>query len=55
MARGGVAGTDLGDVLGEGGVTDVVQRLDAPVTPDPVGQPRGAGLGGVGKSVRVAR
>jgi len=26
---GGGAGTDLGDVLGEGGVAEVVQRLDA--------------------------
>jgi hypothetical protein len=33
-------------VLGEGGIAEVVQRLDAPVTPDPVGQAGGAGLGG---------
>jgi hypothetical protein len=31
MARGGVAGADLGGVLGQGGVAEVVQRLDAPV------------------------
>jgi hypothetical protein len=34
-------------------VADVVQRLDAPVTPDPVGQPGGAGLGGGEVSDRV--
>ena len=28
---GGGAGADLGAVLGEGGVADVVQRLDGPV------------------------
>jgi hypothetical protein len=28
----GVAGADLGGVLGKGGVAEVVQRLDAPVT-----------------------
>src|SRR6266511_176947 len=43
---GGVAGADLGGVLGEGGVADVVQRLDAPVAADPVGQAGGVGLGG---------
>src|SRR6266545_2952741 len=43
---GGGAGADLGGVLGEGGVADVVQRLDAPVAPDPVSQAGGVGLGG---------
>ena len=43
---GGGAGPDLGGVLGEGGVAEVVQRLDAPVAPDPVGQAGRAGLGG---------
>lgn len=34
----------MGDVLGEGDVADVVQRLDAPVATDVVGQAGGAGL-----------
>src|SRR5918993_6052458 len=46
MARGGGAGTELGGVLGEGGIADVVQRLDAPLPADPVGQAGEAGLGG---------
>src|SRR5215211_3406306 len=41
----GGAGADLGAVLGEGGVADVVQRLDRPVPPDEVGKSGGAGLG----------
>jgi len=41
----GGAGADLGAVLGEGGVADVVQRLDGPVPTDEVGQAGGAGLG----------
>jgi hypothetical protein len=32
------AGADLGAVLGEGGVADVVQRLDRPVAAQQVGQ-----------------
>ena len=43
---GGGAGADLGGVLGEGDIADVVQRLDAPVAADPVGQAGGVGLGG---------
>jgi hypothetical protein len=43
---GGIAGAGLGGVLGEGDIADVVQRLDAPVTPDPVSQAGRAGLGG---------
>jgi hypothetical protein len=43
--RGG-AGADLGGVLGKSDIADVVQRLDAPVPSDPVGQAGGAGLGG---------
>src|SRR5829696_3176175 len=43
--RGG-AGADLGGILGKGDIADVVQRLDAPVPSDPVGQAGGAGLGG---------
>ena len=43
---GGGAGAELGGVLGVGGVADVVQRLDAPVPADPVGQAGGMGLGG---------
>jgi hypothetical protein len=35
------AGAELGGVLGEGGVADVVQRLDAPVAARPVGQRAG--------------
>jgi hypothetical protein len=38
---GGVAGAGLGGVFGVGGVADVVQRLDAPVAADPVGQAGG--------------
>ena len=34
---GSVAGADLVGVLGEGGVADVVQRLDAPIPSDLVG------------------
>jgi|SRR5215211_7807724 len=34
---GSVAGADLVGVLGEGRVTDVVQRLDAPIPSDLVG------------------
>jgi hypothetical protein len=41
----GGAGADLAGVLGEGGVAEVVQRLDAPVPADPVGQAGGVGLG----------
>src|SRR5215216_3644226 len=52
---GSVAGTDLGSVLGEGGVADVVQRLDAPLTPNPVGQAGGAGLGAGEAGDRVHR
>jgi hypothetical protein len=43
---GGVAGADLGGILGEGGVADVGQRLNAPMPSDPVGQAGVAGLGG---------
>src|SRR6266487_5814827 len=43
---GCVAGADLGGVLGEGDIADVVQRLDAPVPADPVGEAGGACLGG---------
>jgi hypothetical protein len=46
MARG-VGGAELGGVLGEGDIADVVQRLDAPVAADVVGQAGGACLGGV--------
>jgi hypothetical protein len=46
MARGALPVRKLGGVLGEGGVADVVQRLDAPVAPDPVGQGGRACLGG---------
>ena len=42
---GGGAGAGLGGVLGEGGVADVVQRLDPPVATEVVGQPGRAGLG----------
>ncbi len=35
------AGADLAGVLGEGDIAEVVQRLDAPVAPDPVGQAGG--------------
>jgi hypothetical protein len=52
MAWGG-AGADLGGVLSEGDVADVVQCLDAPVATAVVGQAGGAGdpqgLGGVGE------
>jgi hypothetical protein len=34
----GPAGADLGGVLGEGDVAEVVQRLDAPVPPDEVSE-----------------
>ena len=43
---GGVAGADLAGVLGEGGVADVVQRLDPPVAARVVGQAGRTGLGG---------
>jgi hypothetical protein len=36
MARGAVPVRTWQASLGKGGVADVVQRLDAPVTPDPV-------------------
>src|SRR5215203_1292602 len=52
---GGGAGADLASVLGKGGVTDVVQRLDAPVPSDPVGQAGGASLGGGEAGDRVDR
>ena len=52
--RGG-AGADLGGILGEGDIAEVVQRLDAPVAPDPVGQAGGAGLGGGEAGNRVDR
>ena len=42
-------------VLGEGRVTDVVQRLDAPVPSDVVGQAGGACLGGGEVGDRVDR
>ena len=42
---GGGAGADLGAVLGEGGVAEVVQRLDRPVPAQQVGQAGGAGQG----------
>jgi hypothetical protein len=40
---GSGAGADLGGVLGEGGVADVVQPLDAPVAAQQVGEPGRAG------------
>jgi hypothetical protein len=40
----GSAGADLGGVLGEGRVADVVQRLDGPMPAQQVGQPGGPGL-----------
>jgi hypothetical protein len=42
---GADAGADLGAVLGEGGVADVVHRLDGPVPTQQVGEVGGAGLG----------
>jgi hypothetical protein len=39
------ADPDLGAVLGEGDVAEVVHRLDRPVPTDQVGEPGGAGLG----------
>jgi hypothetical protein len=41
---GAAAGADLGGVLGEGDVADVVQGLDRPVLPHEVGEAGGAGL-----------
>jgi hypothetical protein len=41
---GAGAGPDLGAVLGEGDVADVMQRLDCPVPMDQVGKAGGAGL-----------
>jgi hypothetical protein len=38
------AGAELGGVLGEGSVADVVQRLDGPVPAEQVSQPGGASL-----------
>src|SRR4029450_3609484 len=52
---GGGAGSDLGGVLGEGGVAEVVQRLDAPVASNPVGEAGRAGLGGGEAGNRVGR
>jgi hypothetical protein len=46
MVRGGGAGADLGGVLGEGNIADVMQRLDAPVASQVVGEAGGVGLGG---------
>jgi hypothetical protein len=49
---GGRAGTDLGGVLGDGDIAEVVQRLDAPVAPDPIGQAGGLAAqyaGGLGR------
>jgi hypothetical protein len=40
------AGAELGGVLGEGGVAEVVQRLDRPVPAQRVGEPGGAGQSG---------
>jgi hypothetical protein len=54
MVWGG-AGADLGGVLGEGGVAGVVQRLDAPMPSDVVGQAGGACLGGGEAGDRVDR
>src|SRR4029453_17104405 len=50
---GGGAGADLGGVLGKGGIAEVVQRLDAPVTSDPICEAGGAGLGGGGAGCPV--
>jgi hypothetical protein len=41
---GSGAGADLGAVLGEGGVADVVQRLDRPVPAQQVGEAGGGDL-----------
>jgi hypothetical protein len=54
MARGG-SGADLAGVLGEGDIAEVVQRLDAPVPPDPVGEAGGACLAGGEAGDRVDR
>jgi hypothetical protein len=43
---GSGAGAELGGVLGERGVAEVVQRLDRPVPAQRVGEPGGAGQGG---------
>jgi hypothetical protein len=43
---GSGAGAELGGVLGEGGVAEVVQRLDCPVPTQWVGEPGGADQGG---------
>ena len=39
------AAADLGRVLGEGDIADMVQRLDPQVAAEQVGQPGGADLG----------
>ena len=41
---GSGAGADLGGILGEAGVADVVQRLDRPVPAQQVGEPGWTGL-----------
>lgn len=41
---GCIACPQLGGVLGEGGVADVVQGLDLPVVPDQLCEPGGGGL-----------
>jgi hypothetical protein len=52
---GGGGGAHLGGVLGEGGVAAVVQRLDAPMASDVVGEAGGVGLGGGEVGDRVDR
>src|SRR3954469_23888703 len=46
QGAGCVAGPRADGVFAVGGVADVVQNLDGPVTAQPVGQLGGAGLGG---------